>query len=108
MHCIRVDLTDPDIHFFPTPRASGYVAESRETLTLSVPDFSQANKLQVAADANFYNANPGGADPTSEGLPCVVYGLQISTGMWFPPETSADYSADPRAASILFPTNNRL
>ena len=105
VNCLRVDLTDPDIQFFPTPRASGYVAESRETLTLSVPDFLKANKLQVVADANFYNANPGGADPTSEGLPCLVYGLQISTGIVVSAETSADYSADPRAASILFTTN---
>ena len=81
VHCVRVDLTDPDVQIFATPRASSYVAESRETLTLSVPDFLKQYKLQVAADANFYNANPGGADPSSEGVPCEVYGLQISTGI---------------------------
>jgi exopolysaccharide biosynthesis protein len=107
VHCVRVDLTDPDVQVFTTPRASGYVAESRETLTLSVPDFLKRYRLQVAADANFYNANPGGADPTSEGLPCEVYGLQIASGVVVSAETSADYSGDPRAASLLFSTNKQ-
>ncbi len=107
VHCIRVDLTDPDVQFFTTPRASNYVAESRETLTLSVPDFLKKYQVQVAADANFYNASPGGADPTSEGLPCEVYGLQISTGAVVSAETSADYAGDPRAASLLFTTNKQ-
>ena len=107
VHCVRVDLTDPDVQFFTTPRASSYVAESRETFTLSVPDFLKKYKLQVAADANFYSANPGGADPTSEGLPCEVYGLQISTGVVVSAETSPDYSGDPRAASLLLSTNKQ-
>jgi hypothetical protein len=107
VHCVRVDLTDPDVQFFPTPRASGYVTDSRETLTLSVPDFLKQYKLQVAADANFYNANPGGADPTSEGVPCDVYGLQISDGTVVSAETTADANADPRFASLLFPTNKQ-
>lgn len=107
VRCVRVDLTDPDVQFFTTPRASSYVAESRETLTLSVPDFLMQNKLQVVADSNFYNANPGGADPTSEGLPCEVYGLQISKGIVVSAQTSADYAGDPRAASLLFSTNKQ-
>ena len=108
VHCIRVDLTDPDIQFFTTPRASSYVAESRETLTLSVPDFLKKYKVQVAADCNFYNASPGGADPTSEGLPCEVYGLQITTGQVVSAESSADYnSGNPRAAALLFTTNKQ-
>ena len=108
VRCVRVDLTDPDIQFFTTPRASSYVAESRETLTLSVPDFLKKYQLQVVADANFYNASPGGADPSSEGLPCEVYGLQISTGVVVSAQSSADYSGDPRTASLLFTTNKQL
>lgn len=107
VHCVRVDLTDPDVQLFTTPRASGYVAESRETLDLSVPNFLKQNKLQVAADAGFYDANPGNADPSSEGLPCEVYGLQISAGVVVSAETSADYSGDPRAAALLFSTNKQ-
>src|SRR5215467_8267529 len=33
VHCIRVDLTDPDVRLFPTPPAPNPVAESRETIT---------------------------------------------------------------------------
>jgi exopolysaccharide biosynthesis protein len=105
VHCVRVDLTDPDIQFFTTPRASNYVAETRETLNMSVPHFLATNKLQVVADAGFYSANPGGADPTSEGLPCQVYGLQICTGAVVSAQTSTDYAGDPRAAVLLFSTN---
>ena len=107
VHCIRVDLTDPDIRLFATPKAAAYVAESRETLTQTVPGFLQQYQLQVACDANFYSANPGGADPTSAGLSCEVYGLQISGGIVVSAETSADYAGDPRAASLLFSTNNQ-
>jgi exopolysaccharide biosynthesis protein len=107
VHCVRVDLTDPDVQFFTTPRATNYVAESRETLTLSIPDFVRKYQIQVAADANFYNANPGGDDPTSEGLPCEVYGLQICTGVVVSAQSSADYDGDPRAASLLFTTNKQ-
>ncbi len=102
-----MDLTDPDIQLFTTPRASSYVAESRETLTQEVPDFLQQYKLQVASDADFYNASPGGADPTSPGLSCEVYGLQISRGIVVSAETSTDYAGDPRAASLLFSTNKQ-
>lgn len=107
VYCMRVNLTDPNLQFFTTPKAPGYVAESRETLTLSVPDFLAQHKLQVVADANYYNANPGGADPTSEGLPCEVYGLQICTGAVVSAVSSADYAGDPRAASLLFTTNKQ-
>jgi hypothetical protein len=107
VHCVRVDLTDPDVQLFTTPRASSYVAESRETLTQTVPVILQQYKLQVASDANFYNAPPWGADPTSAGVSCEVYGLQISSGIVVSAETSADYSGDPRAASLLFSTNKQ-
>src|SRR6266702_2796637 len=60
-HCIRIDLTDSDVRLFTTPPAPSPVAESRETLTQTVPSFLQQNHLQVACDANFYSANPGGS-----------------------------------------------
>jgi exopolysaccharide biosynthesis protein len=107
VHCVRVDLTDPDIQLFTTPRASSYAAESRETLTQTVPGILQQYKLQVVSDANFYSANPGGSDPSSAGLSCEVYGLQISKGIVVSAESSADYSGDPRAASLLFTTNKQ-
>jgi hypothetical protein len=107
VRCIRIDLSDPDIRLFSTPRASGYVAESRETLTESVPDVLKQYSLQVVCDANFYSANPGGSDPTGEGFSCEVFGLQISTGMVVSAQSAADSTIDARTCSLLFSTNNQ-
>jgi len=99
VHCVKIDLSDPGVKLLATPAASSYVANSRETLSLSVPDFLRNNGLQVAADANFYSANPGGSDPSSEGVPSNVDGLLISTGRVV---SAADST---RTASLLFTTN---
>ncbi len=107
VRCIRVDLSDPDIRLFSTPRASGYVAESRETLTETVPDVLKQYSLQVVCDANYYNANPGGADPTAEGIQCEVFGLQISTGTVVSAQSAADSTIDARTCTLLFSTNNQ-
>jgi hypothetical protein len=107
VRCVRVDLTDPDIQLFATPKAASYDLESRETLSLTVPDFLKRNQLQVACDANYYNASPGGADPTGEGVPCDVFGLEISKGEVVSPQTTADIGGDPRFAALLFTTNNQ-
>jgi Phosphodiester glycosidase/Purple acid Phosphatase, N-terminal domain len=106
VRCVRIDLTDPDIRLFTTPRASSYVAESRETLTQTVPDFLQAYSLQIASDANYYSANPGGSDPSSEGISCEVFGLQMCTGTVVSAQSSADTTIDTRTAALLFSTNN--
>jgi hypothetical protein len=81
------------------------VAEYRETLSLTVPQFLSKYHVQVACDANFYYANPGAGDPTSAGIPCEVYSLQISTGIVVSAESSSD-AGSPRYASLLFSTNN--
>jgi len=107
VRCVRMDLTDPDVKLFTTPQAPSSVPESRETLTQTVPSFLQQNHLQIACDANFYSANPGGSDPTSPGLSCEVFGLQISAGMLISAQTSADAAPDPRYAALLFTTNNQ-
>src|SRR5947208_11996460 len=64
-HCVRVDLHDPDVQLFTTPRAPIYSLENSETQTLSISNFLKSYGLAVAADANFYNAHPGGSDPSS-------------------------------------------
>src|SRR5947207_15593994 len=79
VHCVRVDLTDPDVRLLPTPKAPGYIAESRETLTLQVPHFLTNYHLQVAVNANWYSAG-GNPDPPSEGVSCEVIGMMVSTG----------------------------
>ena len=63
VHCMRVDLTNPAVQLFTDPRASGYVANSRETLSLSTSNFVKQNGLSVAVDANFYGPI---SDPSSE------------------------------------------
>ncbi|PYM15141.1 MAG: hypothetical protein DME18_04970, partial [Verrucomicrobia bacterium] len=36
VHALRIDLSDPDIQLFSTPRFTNYLAESRETAGLTV------------------------------------------------------------------------
>jgi Phosphodiester glycosidase len=98
-HCLKVDLSDPDIQFLPTPRMDNYVVNSRETPSESVTTFIKRYGVQVATDANFYSANPGGADPSTEGVPCNLYGLFISGGQVVSPADST------RTATLLFTTN---
>jgi exopolysaccharide biosynthesis protein len=105
-NCVRVDLADPDVQLFASPRASNYLAESRETYSMSVSNFLKQNGLKVASAANFYAASPGGGDPQSEGIQCEVYGLQICTGAVV---SVADSTAgEPRYASLLFTTNKQV
>ena len=106
VNCARIDLRDPDITLFPTPPASNYVAGSVETYTMTVTNFMVKYGLSLVSDANFYNANPGGSDPNSEGLPCRVYGMQVCTGAVVSlPDTGPDSNG--RYASILFTTNKQ-
>jgi hypothetical protein len=103
-HCMKIDLSDPDVQLFTTPRHTNYVAGTVETSTLIVSNFLKRHHLAVASDANFYGANPGGSDPTSEGLPCRVYGLQVCTGSVVSvPDTGPDSNG--RYMSLLFTTN---
>ena len=105
VRCVRVDLTDPDVQLFATPRAPSYAADYRETLSLSVSNFLKTYGLKIASDANFYSANPGGADPIAEGVSMEVFGLQISAGSVVSvPEASG---AAPGFASLLFTTNKQ-
>jgi len=48
-----VDLTDPDIQFLTTPRATNYVVNYRETGGLKVKDFLTIHQVQLAINANF-------------------------------------------------------
>src|SRR4051812_43361358 len=107
-NCLRIDLSDPDVQLFTTPRASNYVANSSETYSMSVSNFLVRQHLQVATVANFYASSQGGADPTSEGVPCQVYGLAMCTGQVVSvPEPSDGRTTDSnnRYVSLLFTTN---
>ncbi len=103
VNCVRIDLTDPDVQLFSTPRITNYLAESRETASLSVSNFVKQYGVQVAAVANFYTSVQG-PDPNAEGIPCQVYGLAISAGQTV---SVPDYGPDSnnRYVSLLFTTN---
>ena len=96
---LRVDLTDPDVQLLTTPPATNYQARVRETLGQSVSSFLQANQIQVAINANFYDP----VIPSSPGLSAVVKGLHISRGFTV---SSQDSSQDSSAA--LFTTNKQV
>jgi hypothetical protein len=102
-NCVRVDLMDPDVQLFHTPRASNYVAESRETHSLTISNFLQRYGLQVACTANFY-VSAQGYDPQSAGVACQVYGLAMSQGeIVSVPDFGPD--SNNRRVSMLFTTN---
>jgi hypothetical protein len=104
-NCMRIDLRDPDVVLFPTPPASNaVVGTSLETTTLTVSNYLKVYGLAVATDCNFYDATPGGSNPTSENLPCRVYGLQVCTGAVVSiPDSGPDSNG--RYCSLLFGTN---
>ena len=96
-HAIRVDLTDPDVHLFATPRIDDYQVGSHETAGLTVENFLITYKPQVAFNANSF-------DPSSYYLPqgtaMEAYGLLVSDGTVVSPQESAS-----RASSIVFDAN---
>lgn len=98
-NCLKVDLQDPDVQLFATPRLTNYLVNSRETPSSSITTFVRGYGVQVATCANFYDAINGEADPSSEGIACNVYGLQISKGETVSPADSS------KNASLLFTTN---
>jgi exopolysaccharide biosynthesis protein len=102
-NCLRIDLHDPDVQLFPTPRATNYIAESSETQSISVSNFVKKYDVQVATVANFYLTSQG-TDPSVEGLPSQVYGLSMCTGSVV---SVPDFGPDSnnRWASLLFTTN---
>ncbi len=103
VNCLRIDLTDPDVQLFSTPRATNFAAGSVETKTLSISNFVKQYGVKVATVANFYSSSQG-TDPPLEGLNCQVFGLAISTGQVVSvPDTGPD--SNNRYTSLLFTTN---
>ena len=106
--CLRIDLQDPDVRLFTSPRATNYVLESSETYSISVSNFIKKYGVQVASVANFYQTFSGGnwtSDPALDGLPSRIFGLSICTGQVV---SVPDFGPDSnnRYATMLFTTNN--
>ncbi|HVY70791.1 MAG TPA: phosphodiester glycosidase family protein [Verrucomicrobiae bacterium] len=102
MHALRVDLTDPDIVFFATPRFTNYIPRLQETAAYTVSDFLSRNKLQAAINANFFDPADNYATP---GSAKYLSGLAISQGV----QVSQNYTSSPDYTSvIMFTTNNEV
>jgi hypothetical protein len=97
---VRIDLTDPDVHFLATPRTTNYLEGTRETSAMSISRYLSKYQLQLAINANFYSTAIS-IDPP-EGTPMDVFGLLVSQGLVVSPT-----KADVYRASILFSTNNQ-
>jgi exopolysaccharide biosynthesis protein len=98
VHIIRVDLADPDIQLFASPRMADYQVNSQETYGHTVSAFLLTNQLQVAINANeFYPVDTYQDDGTA----MDAAGLIVSRGEVVSPQDS-----DIDCAAILFTTNN--
>ena len=97
-HLMRVDLTDPDIRLFTTPRLANYQAGSRETVVHTVSQFLTEYGVRVAINANEFN-------PQDYYLPAGtamdITGLAISQG-----EVVSPQSSPTDCASLMFTSNN--
>lgn len=93
----RVDLKDPDVRLFVTPRIENFNPGVRETAGMTVSRFLQINQLQVAVNGGFF-------DPTGyylpENTPMVISGLAVSGGEIVSPQNTRSY-----AAAVLFDAN---
>lgn len=98
IHAIRVDLQDPDIQLFTSPRIANYQVNARETEGHTVSDFLRLNKLQLAINANLF-------DPQDyylpAGTPMDIFGLSICRGDVVSPQENSSHSA-----SVMFTSNN--
>jgi hypothetical protein len=97
--CLRVDLSDPDVELFTTPKCTNCGAY--ETLAENTSRFLEQNRLQAAINGGFYSSSLGPGDPPL-GTPVDVLGLAISRGVVVSPT-----SLPTNYATFLFTTNNQ-
>ena len=95
VHCMRLDLTDPDLRLFTTPHCTNNCGNDTIGTTTSL--FLQAHEVQMAVNGNFF----GPADQ-AVGTPEDVFGLAISQGKVVSPANDSAH-----AAVFLFTTNNQ-
>ena len=116
VYTMRVDLTDPDVRLYASPRTAkgsfldkdNYAPASYyDTAGYKTSSFLRNHGLQVAINANNFH-DPGTAPSESpdygeaEGSPFEVDGVLISQGV-----TVTVQSANDGAAAFLFTTNNQ-
>ncbi|HVK57865.1 MAG TPA: phosphodiester glycosidase family protein [Candidatus Kapabacteria bacterium] len=97
VYALRVDLLDPDVEFFTTPRITNYSA-FREVAAYTGTEFLRRNNLQVVINANYFD---NGTYYLPEGTPMALHGLEVSQGEVVSTNSSAAY-----AATITFDQTN--
>lgn len=98
VYVMRVDLQDPDIQLLTSPKISNYASGIRETAGYTVSDFLVTNKVQVAINANFFDASQY---YLPAGTPMNIDGLQISKGVVVSSQNTSE-----NAATLTFTSNN--
>lgn len=98
-YLIRVDLLDPDIRLFSSPRLEeDYIPNAQETGGYTVSDFLAKHRLQVAINAGLF-------DPSEyylpAGTPMDIHALSVCEGVVVSEQTSAA-----EAATIAFTADN--
>jgi hypothetical protein len=96
---VRVDLREPEVRLFSSPRMANYVPNAAETPGYTVSTFLRTNRLQVAINANYF-------DPQEyylpAGTPMDISGLSICEGTVVSAQTSAA-----NAATLLVTQDNQ-
>ena len=109
VNALRVDLTDPDVKMFSTPRYSNYVFEGTgtcglETVGATATNFLKRYNLQVAVNANNFHDQCTLDSPSytiPEGTALRVTGALVSTGQVVSVQEGAIDNA-----TFLFTSNN--
>ena len=108
MNALRVDLSDPSLQFYTSPRYADYSVDNYEAAGYTATNFLVNNDLQVVINANYFH-DPGTDDTESpdytepEGTPFDLIGLEISRGQVVSPQDSSDYTS-----TFMFATNNQV
>lgn len=98
VYLLRVDLHDPDIRLFSSPRLENFTLGAQETAGYTVTDFLKKHHLQVAINAGLF-------DPQEyylpAGTPMDIAGMSVSEGRVVSESTGPD-----NAATVAFTAAN--
>lgn len=97
INCLRIDLTNPDIELFTTPKCTNCALE---TLAENTSHFLEQYQVQVAINGGFYSSSFGPSD-VPLGTADNIFGLAISRGMVVSPEDDSRY-----AVTMFFSSNS--
>ena len=99
-YLMRVDLTDPGIRLFASPRRTNWVANSTESYAYTMTNFLKTYGLQVAVNANQFSPS---SYFQAEGIACNINGMVFSQGQQVSPAVTSGVND---AATLSFTSNN--